>query len=59
MKKFLSVLLSVMLVLSMVGCGNGQEKEPIKEEPKDAKVLLEEATEKMFLSDCSVCSGNA
>lgn len=47
MKKFLSVLLSVMLVLSMVGCGNGQEKEPVKEKPKDAKVLLEEATEKM------------
>ncbi len=47
MKKFLSVLLSVMLVLAMVGCGSGEEKEKEKEKPKDAKVLLEEATEKM------------
>lgn len=43
MKKILSVLLSVMLVLAMAGCGGGEEKE----KPKDAKVLLEEATEKM------------
>lgn len=47
MKKILSVLLSVMLVLAMVGCGGGEEKEKEKDKPKDAKVLLEEATEKM------------
>ncbi|MBQ8802643.1 MAG: hypothetical protein IJZ53_03270 [Tyzzerella sp.] len=45
MKKFISILLSVMLVLAMVGCGGGETKE--KDEPKDPKVLLEEATEKM------------
>lgn len=46
MKKISSVLLSVMLVLAMVGCG-GEEKEKERDKPKDAKVLLEEATEKM------------
>ena len=49
MKKLLSVLLSVMLVLSMVGCGGGveQEEKQEKDKPKDAKVILTEATEKM------------
>lgn len=45
MKKFISVLLSVMLVFAMVGCGGGEEK--VKDEPKDPKVLLEDATAKM------------
>ena len=49
MKKFLNVLLSVMLVFAMVGCGGGagEEKEKVQDKPKDAKVVLTEATEKM------------
>jgi len=47
MKKFWSVIISVMLVLAMAGCGSGEVKEKEPEKPKDAKTLMEEATEKM------------
>ena len=49
MKKFLSVLLSVMLVFALAGCGGetGKEKEKEQEKSKDAKTVLAEATEKM------------
>lgn len=49
MKKILGVLLSIVLVFAMVACGAKTEgkKENEQEKPKDAKVILAEATEKM------------
>lgn len=47
MKKFLSVLLSVMLVFALAGCGGETGKEKEQEKSKDAKTVLAEATEKM------------
>lgn len=47
MKKFLNVLLSVMLVLVMVGCGGGDEREKELDKPKDAKTVLTDAAKKM------------
>ena len=47
MKKFLSFLLSVMLIIVMVGCGRGEDPEKELDNPKDAKTVLTDATEKM------------